>query len=162
MKCETTPTSTYSAKATHVWVEDICVLHITPPSILGWMKTGTCDVSPSHCFRPRNASQLENASLYFLNITICWQISHGKFMKQLFYYNILERVVHDNTATSVSPYKFVSWMGTLTIEGPDKALDGEETTQIVYHGGINMIVLYWVPPKCWSSKYILHGRRKMF
>lgn len=38
-------------------------------------------------------------------------------------------------------------MGTLTMEGPDKASDGEEPTQIVYHGGINMIVLYWVPPK---------------
>jgi len=52
---------------------------------------------------------------FVLTIIICWQISHGKFMKR-------PEVCCSWQHSSVSPYKFVSWMGTLTIKGPGQGI----------------------------------------
>ena len=54
--------------------------------------------------------------------------------------------VHDNTASLESRYQFLSWMGTLTIKGPDRAWEDEEPVQIMIiplNWQFCMIVLYW-------------------
>ena len=86
----------------------------------------------SDCFQPRNAFPIENTSLYSLNLSV-GMISHSKRIKQLFYYYVLEYVVHGNTASTGSRLNFYhEWE-------QDRTLDGKENTEII-SGRINSSV----------------------
>ena len=89
-------------------------------------KTGMCEASSDKCFPTRNTS------LCLLNISV-GITSHGKCIKQLFYFYATEYVIHDNI-----------------IKGPDRVLDGEEPMQIIlWYGSVILGATYI---QCLNSK----------